>query len=349
MHSFSNTRSVKTHPQQQMEQQVPDSVKEARNHDLLELINSWAKRRSEPYVGTEVEILCEGPSKTNPMRLMGRTRGNKIVVFEGAPRHIGRLLKIRIDRSTGYTLYGEPVSSWHLPPPFQLARRESWAMNSFLHSWNILLAFTTLASTLSASSSVSSSWLVHLLALVRPEQTKGWLVQLPRSKPLGIALLAVDSLWSFWLVSNMDLGEFSQYRTWLQIGSSDRLCSNSDFRRRISRRARARDVGVACRGTGVVGGFSPARNRAFAAGRSRLRLADPGSLLGRHALPFARSDQLDYQYRQPLPSLNAGRTRLWTTRPGLRGGGVLKKLSVLAGMLPRGSKPARAAWLLLRS
>jgi hypothetical protein len=58
----------------------------------------------------------------------------------------------------------------------------------------------------------------HVIALLRPEQTKGWLVKLPRSKPLGIGLLAVDSIWSFWLVTNMDLGEFSQYRTWLQIG-----------------------------------------------------------------------------------------------------------------------------------
>ena len=96
-------------PAAEMEQQVPDSVKEARNHNLLELINSWAKRRSEPFVGQEVEILCEGPSKTNPARLTGRTRGNKIVVFEGAPQHIGTLLNIRIARSTGYTLYGDPV------------------------------------------------------------------------------------------------------------------------------------------------------------------------------------------------------------------------------------------------
>ena len=96
-------------PAVEMEQQVPDSVKENRNQDLLELINSWAKRRSEPFVGREVEILCEGPSKTNPSRLTGRTRGNKIVVFEGAPQHIGTLLNIRIARSTGYTLYGHPV------------------------------------------------------------------------------------------------------------------------------------------------------------------------------------------------------------------------------------------------
>jgi hypothetical protein len=73
-----------------------------------------------------------------------------------------------------------------------------------LHTVGLILGFLLLAG--------------HLLALVRPEQTKGWLVRLPRSKPLGIGLLAVDSLWSVWLVSNMDLGEFSQYRTWLQIG-----------------------------------------------------------------------------------------------------------------------------------
>jgi tRNA-2-methylthio-N6-dimethylallyladenosine synthase len=90
-----------------MENQLPDSVKEARNLDLLELVNAWAKRRSEPFVGREVEILCEGPSKTNPKRLVGRTRGNKIVVFEGGQRHIGALMNVRITRSTGYTLYGD--------------------------------------------------------------------------------------------------------------------------------------------------------------------------------------------------------------------------------------------------
>lgn len=89
--------------------QVAEKVKEERNHGLLELVNSWAKRRGEALVGREVEILCEGPSKTNPERLMGRTRGNKIVVFEGSPRHVGQLFPVRVLRSTGYTLYGEPA------------------------------------------------------------------------------------------------------------------------------------------------------------------------------------------------------------------------------------------------
>jgi hypothetical protein len=73
-----------------------------------------------------------------------------------------------------------------------------------LHTVGLIIGFLLLA--------------VHLIALLRPEQTKGWLVQLPRSRPLGIGLLALDSVWAFWLVSNMDLGEFSQYRNWLQIG-----------------------------------------------------------------------------------------------------------------------------------
>jgi tRNA-2-methylthio-N6-dimethylallyladenosine synthase len=96
-------------PAAKMDHQLPDSVKEARNHDLLEVVNSWAKRRCEPFIGTDVEILCEGPSKTNQARLTGRTRGNKIVVFEGSPSHIGALMKVRIARSTGFSLYGEPL------------------------------------------------------------------------------------------------------------------------------------------------------------------------------------------------------------------------------------------------
>jgi hypothetical protein len=58
----------------------------------------------------------------------------------------------------------------------------------------------------------------HLTALVRPEEAKQWLKKMPRSRLLGNCFLAVDAAWTFWLVSNMDLGEFSQFRSWLQIG-----------------------------------------------------------------------------------------------------------------------------------
>jgi hypothetical protein len=60
--------------------------------------------------------------------------------------------------------------------------------------------------------------IAHLTALVRPEETKQWLKKMPRSRFLGNCFLAVDAAWTFWLVSNMDLGEFSQFRSGLQIG-----------------------------------------------------------------------------------------------------------------------------------
>jgi len=101
----------KNTPAVAMEDQLPEGVKESRNHDLLDLVDSWAKRRNEPFVGKKVEILCEGTSKTNPNRLAGRTRGNKIVVFEGSRDSIGNLIKIQVQRSTGYTLYGTPVGA----------------------------------------------------------------------------------------------------------------------------------------------------------------------------------------------------------------------------------------------
>jgi tRNA-2-methylthio-N6-dimethylallyladenosine synthase len=56
-----------------------------------------------------VEVLCEGPSKTNPARLMGRTRTNKIVVFEGSNELIGELVHVQIEQANGFSLYGTPV------------------------------------------------------------------------------------------------------------------------------------------------------------------------------------------------------------------------------------------------
>jgi len=89
--------------------QVSEEIKEARNQDLLSVIDDLAKTKSEALVGQLVEVLCEGPSKTNPERLSGRTPGNKVVVMEGGERHIGQIFNVKITRSTGFTLYGDPA------------------------------------------------------------------------------------------------------------------------------------------------------------------------------------------------------------------------------------------------
>jgi len=96
-------------PAAEMSGQVPESVKEERNHDLLEVVDRSARRAGEKLIGHNVEILCEGPSRTNRSRLMGRTRTNKIVVFEGESEHIGQLLDVHITHSTGFSLTGIPI------------------------------------------------------------------------------------------------------------------------------------------------------------------------------------------------------------------------------------------------
>ena len=89
--------------------QLPESVKEARNQQALSIVDRWAKAKGEALVGRRVEILCEGLSKTNEERLMGRSPGNKIVIFEGGERHIGEVFDVRIERSSGFSLYGDPA------------------------------------------------------------------------------------------------------------------------------------------------------------------------------------------------------------------------------------------------
>ena len=87
---------------------VPEEVKEERNQELLRLLTRRAKEKAKQRVGSLVEILVEGPSKTKDSRLTGRSRQNRPVVFEGGERHLGQLLTVRITESTGFTDYADP-------------------------------------------------------------------------------------------------------------------------------------------------------------------------------------------------------------------------------------------------
>jgi tRNA-2-methylthio-N6-dimethylallyladenosine synthase len=96
-------------PAATMPDQIDEATKEARNQDLLGIVNVSTRRANEKLVGTRVEVLCEGPSKTNAARLMGRTRTNKVVVFEAGRDRIGEIFDVAIERANGFSLYGHPV------------------------------------------------------------------------------------------------------------------------------------------------------------------------------------------------------------------------------------------------
>ena len=96
-------------PAAEMPDQVPQKIREERNHRLLELVNEIAARKCDAFIGRQVEILVEGPSKKNAARYTGRTRCNRIVLFDGSARHQGQLMDVKIERTGSFTLYGDPA------------------------------------------------------------------------------------------------------------------------------------------------------------------------------------------------------------------------------------------------
>ena len=88
-----------------MADQVPDDVKRDRIERLVELVQRVAAERNAARVGLVEEVLVEGPSRTDPSLLRGRTRRNTTVNFTGAAV-AGELVDVRIERATSTTLGG---------------------------------------------------------------------------------------------------------------------------------------------------------------------------------------------------------------------------------------------------
>ncbi len=85
--------------------QVPQAVKRDRMERLVELVQRRAHERGQRFVGRTVEVLVEGPSRTDPTRVRGRSRHNKAVNFEGTGSP-GELVEVEISGATSMTLSG---------------------------------------------------------------------------------------------------------------------------------------------------------------------------------------------------------------------------------------------------
>lgn len=96
-------------PAANMPDQVPQELREERNARLLAAMNDQGALKYQGCVGKTMQILVEGPSKKNLARMMGRTRTNKIVVFDGSERHRGQVMDVRITRAGSFTLYADPA------------------------------------------------------------------------------------------------------------------------------------------------------------------------------------------------------------------------------------------------
>jgi tRNA-2-methylthio-N6-dimethylallyladenosine synthase len=103
---------------------VPDAIKRQRNIELLKVQERISIETNRSLVGQDVEVLVEGYSKAalraqeaeqsrgqeigwrRSDQLVGRTRGDQIVVFRGEEALIGQLVTVRIAAVTALTLHG---------------------------------------------------------------------------------------------------------------------------------------------------------------------------------------------------------------------------------------------------
>ncbi len=95
-------------PAAELADQVPEEEKERRNQVLLALLQENSLRRTARLIGTVEEVLVEGRDKSGA-RFTGRTRGNRVCVFDAEPRLVGELVPLRVTRASVSTLYGELV------------------------------------------------------------------------------------------------------------------------------------------------------------------------------------------------------------------------------------------------
>ena len=107
---------------------VPLSVKKARNNHLLQIQNRISEEENRGFVGREVNVLVEGPSKaaeespqeSNVVQMMGRTHCDRIVVFEGNRRQAGQILPVTIYEVSPHTLFGQVVTDCVGPEVYTL-------------------------------------------------------------------------------------------------------------------------------------------------------------------------------------------------------------------------------------
>ena len=88
-----------------MPDQIPDAVKTERIERLIDVVQRVARVCNEERVGGVEEVLVEGPSRTDPALLRGRTRRNTTVNFSGTAV-AGELVPVRIEAATSTTLRG---------------------------------------------------------------------------------------------------------------------------------------------------------------------------------------------------------------------------------------------------
>lgn len=95
-------------PAVNFEDEISTETKKERLSRLNELVKKYAKLNNEKYVGLELEVLVEGPSKTNEEVLTGYSPQQKVVNFTGTAKP-GEIIKVKIESASRFSLNGKQI------------------------------------------------------------------------------------------------------------------------------------------------------------------------------------------------------------------------------------------------
>ena len=88
-----------------LDDDVPLEAKKARLQRLLALENEISLAKNRALIGRRMEVLVEGPSRKRVERYAGRTRHNRITVFEPCPELVGEVALVEVLDATPHTLH----------------------------------------------------------------------------------------------------------------------------------------------------------------------------------------------------------------------------------------------------
>lgn len=84
--------------------------KKDRLQRLNKIVEKYSEKTLQNYLGQEVIVLCEGPSKKNDEILAGYTDKNKLVNFRAPKEAIGQFVKVRVTETMRYSMNGELIA-----------------------------------------------------------------------------------------------------------------------------------------------------------------------------------------------------------------------------------------------
>ncbi len=97
-------------PAEKYMKQVPEAVKHERFNRLVELLNGISAVKNAACEGQVLDVLVEGPSKTNSKTYSGRTESGKLVNFKGTPELVGQIIPVKITEGKTFSLFGDTLA-----------------------------------------------------------------------------------------------------------------------------------------------------------------------------------------------------------------------------------------------